>query len=239
MIIIPAIDIIDGKAVRLYQGDYTKQQQVASSIIETALSFEKAGAQLIHIVDLDGAKEGRRSNEKTILDILNKVHIPIEVGGGIRNMEDIRYYLEKGVQHVILGTAAIQNQQLLQEALQTYGDRIIVGMDCKDGFAMAQGWLEASSLQYIAFAKQLESLGVKQIIFTDISKDGTLQGPNYEMLHTLKQETHLQIIASGGIKDIHHIATLNDMHIDGVIVGKSIYQDTLNLKQAIEEYQSC
>lgn len=239
MIIIPAIDIINGKAVRLYQGDYTKQQQVADSIIDTAVSFEKAGAKLIHIVDLDGAKSGVRSNAKTILEILDHVQIPIEVGGGIRTMEDIAFYIEKGVQRIILGTAAIQNQQLLRDAIQTYGERIVVGMDCKDGYAMGQGWLEASQLHYMSFAKQLQQQGVKHIIFTDISKDGTLQGPNYEMLNHLKKETNLHIVASGGIKDITHIAKLNNMHLYGAIVGKSIYEGTLDLKQALQEYSSC
>lgn len=239
MIIIPAIDIINGKAVRLYQGDYTKQQQVADSIIDTAVSFEKAGAKLIHIVDLDGAKSGVRSNAKTILEILDHVQIPIEVGGGIRTMEDIAFYIEKGVQRIILGTAAIQNQQLLRDAIQTYGERIVVGMDCKDGYAMGQGWLESSQLHYISFAKQLQQQGVKHMIFTDISKDGTLQGPNYEMLNHLKKETNLHIVASGGIKDITHIAKLSSMHLYGAIVGKSIYEGTLDLKQALQEYPSC
>lgn len=234
MIILPAIDIIDTKPVRLYQGDYNKKESVADSVLECAKSFESNGAEYIHIVDLDGAKSGKRENEKVILEVVKNVSTPIEVGGGIRTMEDISFYLDNGISRVILGTAAINNPTLLQEALNQYGEKISVGMDCKDGYAMAQGWLEGSDLYYIDFAKKLESMGVKNIIFTDISKDGTLSGPNVEMLDNLSKAVNIDITASGGIRDITHIETLSKMHLYGTIIGKAIYTGTISLKEAIQ-----
>lgn len=234
MIILPAIDIIDSKPVRLYQGNYDLKETVAESVLDTAKSFEKSGAEYIHIVDLDGAKSGKRENEKTILEVVKNVSTPIELGGGIRTMEDISFYLENGVSRVILGTAAINNPDLLKEAINKYGDKISVGMDCKDGYAMAQGWLESSDLYYIDFAKKLEEIGVKNIIFTDISKDGTLSGPNVNMLENLKKAVNIDITASGGIRDITHIETLAKMNLYGTIIGKAIYTGTIDLKEAIQ-----
>lgn len=234
MIILPAIDIIDSKPVRLYQGNYDLKETVAESVLDTAKSFEKSGAEYIHIVDLDGAKSGKRENEKIILEVAKNVSTPIEFGGGIRTMEDISFYLENGVSRVILGTAAINNPHLLKEAINKYGDKISVGMDCKDGYAMAQGWLESSDLYYIDFAKKLEEIGVKNIIFTDISKDGTLSGPNVDMLENLKKAVNIDITASGGIRDITHIETLAKMNLYGTIIGKAIYTGTIDLKEAIQ-----
>lgn len=234
MIILPAIDIIDSKPVRLYQGNYDLKETVAESVLDTAKSFEKSGAEYIHIVDLDGAKSGKRENEKIILEVVKNVSTPIELGGGIRTMEDISFYLENGVSRVILGTAAINNPDLVKEAINKYGDKISVGMDCKDGYAMAQGWLESSDLYYIDFAKKLEEIGVKNIIFTDISKDGTLSGPNVDMLENLKKAVNIDITASGGIRDITHIETLAKMNLYGTIIGKAIYTGTIDLKEAIQ-----
>ncbi len=235
MIVIPAIDIINGKPVRLYQGDYVKSQQVAESILDTALAFEKAGAKRIHMIDLDGAKQGKRINHEYIVEVCRNVNVPVEVGGGIRNMDDVDFYLDNGVSKVILGTSAIQDQTFLKEAISKYKDRIIVGMDCKNGYVMVEGWLKASEISYLDFAKQLEEIGVSEIIFTDISKDGTLMGPNLEMLQALKDATSMKIIASGGIKDLTHIKQLSDMNLFGCITGKAIYSETLDLTQAIQE----
>lgn len=235
MIVIPAIDIINGKPVRLYQGDYAKSQQVAESILDTALAFEKAGAKRIHMIDLDGAKQGKRINHEYIVEVCRNVNVPVEVGGGIRNMEDVDFYLNNGVSKVILGTSAIQDQTFLKEAISKYKDRIIVGMDCKNGYVMVEGWLKASEISYLDFVKQLEEIGVSEIIFTDISKDGTLMGPNLEMLQALKDATSMKIIASGGIKDLSHIKQLSDMNLFGCITGKAIYSETLDLTQAIQE----
>ena len=187
MIILPAIDIIDRKPVRLYQGDYAQKEIVGSSVMELAKNFEQSGAEYIHLVDLDGAKEGKRVNHEIILETAHALDVPVEVGGGIRTMAQIESYLENGIDRVILGTSAMEDPQLLQDALRRYGERIAVGIDCRDGLVYGRGWLEASELHYITFAKQLEEMGVQTVIVTDISKDGTLSGPNTDMLAALKE----------------------------------------------------
>ncbi len=234
MIILPAIDLIGGQCVRLYQGDYAQKEVVAASVEDTIQAFTQAGAEWIHMVDLDGAKSGKKENADVIVSMVQKTSANIEVGGGIRTMEDISFYLEHGIKRVILGTAAINNPELLQEALEKYGDKIAVGMDCKDGYACASGWLERSDLFYIDFAKRLADIGVKNIIFTDISKDGTMNGPNLEMLKNLKNSSNVDITASGGIKNMEHIRQLKDLDVYGAITGKAMYAGTLNLQEAIQ-----
>jgi phosphoribosylformimino-5-aminoimidazole carboxamide ribotide isomerase len=234
MIIIPAIDIIEGKPVRLYQGDYNKKEIVADNILETAKSFQNAGAEYVHLVDLDGAKCGKSVNGEVIIEVAKKLSIPVEVGGGIRTYETIEYLIQNGVSRVILGTSAMEDENLLKKALDNFGDKIAVGIDCKDGYVYGRGWLEGSSLYYIDFAKKLSSYGVNNIIVTDISKDGTLEGPNVEMLNNLKREVDINITASGGIRDIDNIKTLNDMDLYGAITGKAIYAKTLSLEEAIK-----
>lgn len=234
MIIIPAIDIIDGKPVRLYQGDYEKKEIVAEDILETAKSFENLGAEYLHLVDLDGAKQGCLVNSEIIIKVANTLKIPVEVGGGIRNYETIEYLINNGVSRVILGTSAMENRELLIRAVKNYGSKISVGIDCKDGYACARGWLEESSLYYIDFAKKLKNIGVDNIILTDISKDGTLEGPNLEMLKSLKEKVDIKITASGGIRDISNIKELKRMDLYGAITGKAIYSNTLSLKEAIK-----
>ena len=233
MIILPAIDIIDQAPVRLYQGDYDKKEVVGESVLEIAQMFESANADYIHLVDLDGAKEGEKKNASLICQVAQTVSTPCEVGGGIRSMEDISFYLEQGVSRVILGTAAINDPDLLKEAIKKYGDKIAVGMDCKNGYVCGSGWLEDSEYYYLDFAKKMEEMGVSTIIFTDISKDGTLMGPNLEMLKALKDAVSMNITASGGIRDMSHIKELNDLDLYGAITGKAIYADTLDLKEAI------
>ncbi len=233
MIILPAIDMISGRPVRLYQGDYSKSEIVAESVLDTARRFEESGAEWIHMVDLDGAKTGRKENAELIVKTAQSVSIPVEVGGGIRTMEDISFYLENGVSRVILGTAAIRDEELLKKAVAKYGEKIAVGMDCKDGYACASGWLETSALYYTDFAKHLEELGVSTVIFTDISKDGTLAGPNLAMLKELSAATKMQIVASGGIRDLGNIQDLADMNLYGAITGKAIYAGTMDLGEAI------
>ena len=233
MIIIPAIDIIDGKPVRLYKGDYNKKEIVADDILETAKSFEKAGAGFVHLVDLDGAKKGELVNSEVIIKVANTIKVPVEVGGGIRNFETIKYLIDNGVSRVILGTSAMEDEDLVKKAVDTYKEKIAVGIDCKDGFAYGRGWLESSSLYYIDFAKKLENIGVKNVIVTDISKDGTLEGPNVEMLKKLSEEVEMDITASGGIRDLDNIRDLNDLNLYGAITGKAIYANTLNLSEAI------
>lgn len=235
MIIIPAIDIIDNQPVRLYQGDYQKKEVVGQSILEIAQEFEKEGAGYLHMVDLDGAKEGKKSNAPIIVEVAKSLHIPVEVGGGIRTMEDIAFYLDNGLDRVILGTAALKNKDLVKEALQKYPGKIAVGLDCKNGYVCGSGWLDQSDTYYLDLVKEMESLGADTFIFTDISKDGTLSGPNLEMLQKLKKESNSKIIASGGIKDLSHIKDLKNLDVYGAITGKAMYSNTLNLKEAIKE----
>lgn len=233
MIILPAIDMIDGKPVRLFQGDYGKKEIVADSILSAAQHFKEQGASYIHMVDLDGAKSGKRENADAVLAVKEKTDLKIEIGGGIRTMEDISFYLEHGIDRVILGTAAIQNENLLKEAVNKYGERIAVGMDCRNGYAMAEGWLQKSSLWYLDFAGKLEKEGVQNIIFTDISKDGTMQGPNLDMLKKLSEHVSVKITASGGVHNLKDIENLSSLHLYGAIVGKAAYSDTFDLHQAI------
>lgn len=234
MIILPAIDIIDGKPVRLYKGDYSKKEIVADDVISTAKKFEEIGSDWVHLVDLDGAKEKEPKNIELILEVANSIKTPVEVGGGIRTLETIKRYVDGGIQRVILGTVAIENENLLKDAIRLYGDKIAVGIDCKYEYVCVNGWLSKSKIHYIEFAKKLESLGIKNIIVTDISKDGTLEGPNLEMLEKLKREVNIDITASGGIKDIKDIKRLNELNIYGAITGKGIYAKTLNLKESIK-----
>ncbi|MVX62192.1 1-(5-phosphoribosyl)-5-[(5-phosphoribosylamino)methylideneamino]imidazole-4-carboxamide isomerase [Clostridium chromiireducens] len=234
MIILPAIDIIDGKPVRLYQGDYNKKEIVAEDVFQTAKSFEDMGAEYVHLVDLDGAKSGSNENHELVIKIAKELKIPVELGGGIRSFETIKYLLDNGVSRVILGTIAMEDEELLKKAIETYDEKIAVGIDCKDGKVYGRGWLAGSDLDYIDFAKKMESLGVKNIIVTDISKDGTLEGPNVEMLRKLKETVSIDITASGGIKDIENIKELIDINLYGAITGKAIYAKTLSLEEAIE-----
>lgn len=233
MIILPAIDIIEQKPVRLYQGDYNKQEQVGNNILDLAKTFEKEGAQYLHMVDLDGAKKGEKCNQQPTCEVAASLHIPVEVGGGIRSMEDVAYYLEHGVERVILGTAAIEDRTFLKQAIKRYQAHIAVGIDCRDGYVCGRGWLSESKLHYLTFAKEMQALGVKTIIVTDIAKDGTMMGPNLEMLKKLKESVSINVIASGGIKDITHIQALKELGIYGAITGKAMYAKTLSLPEAV------
>ena len=233
MIVIPAIDIIDNKPVRLYQGDYGKKEVVGEDILYIAKNFEKAGAQYIHLVDLDGAKEGALVNKEIIIKVANEVKVPVEVGGGIRNYNDVKYLIDNGVSRVILGTVAIEDKEFVKKVVNEFGDKIAIGVDCKNGYLCGRGWLEESKLHYIEFSKEMESLGVKNIILTDISKDGTLQGTNVDMLKELSSTVNVNLTASGGVAGLDDIKKLKELNIYGVIVGKAIYSGFINLKEAI------
>lgn len=234
MIILPAIDIRGGKAVRLYKGDYDKEEVVDSDVVKRAKEFETLGAEYIHIVDLDGAKVGKTVNKELIFEVIKNVNVPIEIGGGIRNFETVKEYVENGVERVILGTAAISNKELLEKSLEAYGEKIAVGIDAKNNMVCGSGWLETSDREYIEFGKELYAMGVRTFIVTDISKDGTLNGVNLEMLKKFKEEVTSNVIASGGIRDIQDINALIKMNIYGAITGKAIYSGKLDLKEAIE-----
>lgn len=234
MIIIPAIDIIDGKPVRLYQGDYSKKEVVADSVLDSAVRFENLGAEYLHLVDLDGAKAGHPVNQDLIVKTAASLHIPVEVGGGIRTMQDIEFYLNSGLDRVILGTSALRDPKLVKEAAARYGKRIAVGIDAKDGMVCVEGWEQSSEKNYIDFAGELEELGIGTIIFTDISRDGTMSGPNLEQLEKLAEACSLNIVASGGIRDLKNIEDLTDLDLYGAITGKAMYAGTLDLRKAIQ-----
>ena len=233
MIIIPAIDIIGGKAVRLYQGDYRKKEVVGNDIFDIAKGFEKSGAKYIHLVDLDGAKKGKLVNKKIILNLAKELTIPIEVGGGIRNYKEVEELINHGVSRVILGTAALEDEEFVSSVVRDFGDKIAVGVDCKKGYICTRGWLEESNVHYIEFCKRMENIGAKNIILTDISKDGTLEGTNISMVKQLKEYVSVNIIASGGVKDYYDIKKLNELDIYGVIIGKALYSGNIDLKEAI------
>lgn len=233
MKIFPAIDIKDGKCVRLFKGDFSTVHKVAESPIETAKSFEKCGAEWIHMVDLDGAKDGKRINSQVFIDVRKSVNIKIELGGGIRDMDTVDYYLQNGIDRVILGSAAVKRPDFVREAVEKYGEKIAVGIDAKDGMVMAEGWLDASQVYFTELAVQMEKIGVKTIIFTDISKDGMLSGPNFNQLKELKNAVSCNITASGGISCIDDIVALRELGVYGAICGKSIYSGMLDLKEAI------
>lgn len=238
MKIIPAIDIINGKAVRLFQGDYNQSETINGQIEKIASDFETLGATHLHLVDLDGAKSGQNDNYEAIISIAKQSQLKIEVGGGIRNMESIAKYLDNGIDYVILGTSALENRQFLKEALAAYHDAITVGIDARDGLVYGRGWLQSSRVNYLDFATEMEALGVKRIIVTDIAKDGTLSGPNLEMYRELKQHVKMEIIASGGIHTIDDIKALKLLGIEGAITGKAIYHQTLDLQEAIKVGES-
>lgn len=234
MIILPAIDIKDGMCVRLYKGDYSTAHKVADSAVETAKKFESDGAKYMHMVDLDGAKDGKRVNSDVILEVRKNCGLKIEVGGGIRSMESVEFYLENGIERVILGSAAIKDPEFVKEAVKNYASKIAVSVDALNGMVSADGWTDTSEINYIELSKRMEDIGVQYIIFTDISKDGMLSGPNLTMLDELKTAVSCNIIASGGVSNLKDIINLTDLDIYGAICGKSIYSGTLELSQAIE-----
>ncbi len=234
MIIFPAIDIIDGKPVRLYKGDFTTAKQVADDALATALSFERAGCQWIHMVDLDGSLQKKPVNSETFITVAKETSLKVELGGGIRTMNDIDFYVNKGISRVILGSVALKNPALVKEAVKEFGDVIAVGIDAKNGYAAAEGWMQESNVYFTDLAKQMESVGVKTIIYTDISKDGTLSGPNLSQLEEINNAVSCNITASGGVTSITDILALRDKELYGAICGKSIYQETLDLREAVE-----
>ncbi len=233
MIILPAIDIKNGKCVRLYQGDFNTVEQVASCPIETALSFQNQGATYLHMVDLDGAKVATLSNKDIFIEVSKQTNLRIEVGGGIRDVNSATFYLENGIDRVILGSVAVKNPSLVKELVKEYKDRIIVGIDAKNGMVQTEGWLDSSEVNYIDLAREMESIGVKHIVYTDISKDGTLAGPNLNELEMINKSVDINIIASGGISNIDDIKALKRLNMYGVICGKSLYKNTLDLKEAL------
>lgn len=233
MKIFPAIDLIDGCAVRLLRGDYNKKTVYSNTPVDVALSFKQAGAEFIHIVDLDGAKDGSNANIEVIRQIVQESGLKAEIGGGIRSVEAIEKYLDLGVMRVILGTAAVTDPEFLEKAVKTYGEKVAVGVDIKDGKVAIKGWTQVSELDCFEFCRRLEDLGVKTVICTDISKDGVMSGTNIELYKKLSAEYKMDIVASGGVSNIENVKTLTDMNMYGAILGKALYTGDIDLKQAV------
>ena len=234
MIILPAVDIMGGKPVRLFKGDFSTAHRVAEDALKTAMQFESCGAEWIHMVDLDGSLQKKRANADVFLSVAKSTSLKVELGGGIRAMEDIEFYLSNGVSRVILGSAALKDPALVKEAVRRFSEKIAVGIDAVNGFACAEGWTEKSQVYFTDLAEDMERIGVSTVIFTDISKDGTLSGPNLEQLGELKSAVSCNIIASGGINNINDIRALLKLGVYGAICGKSIYSGSLELKEALE-----
>ena len=234
MYLYPAIDLYEGKAVRLYKGDYNQMTVYSGNPAEVAKAFELSGATHLHLVDLEGARDGTTSNLPVIQKILERTNLFTEVGGGIRDLQTAEKYLSLGVNRVILGTAAVKDEAFLKEALALYGEKIAVGVDIKDGFVAIRGWTEKSELTTEEFFAKMEKLGVKTIICTDISKDGAMQGTNRALYKTLSEKFSIDLIASGGVSSLDDVRALKEMDLHGAIIGKAYYTGAIDLREALE-----
>jgi|SRR5690554_3025335 len=236
MRIIPAIDLRRGRCVRLEQGDYNRETAYDPDPVAVARRFAAAGAKRLHLVDLDGAKAGAPVQKELVVKIARSIPIPVETGGGIRNEETIKYYLENGVQWVILGSAAVHNPELLSRACRSYPGRIILGLDARNGLAAVEGWLQTTGVDVVELAQKMAVHGVKEVIYTDISRDGTLKGPNFTALENMAKKSSLSVIASGGIAsltDLYELKKLVPLGLSGAIVGKALYNGKIALAEAI------
>jgi len=234
MKIFPAIDLFDGKAVRLFKGDYNNMTVYSHNPEEIALDFKSKGAEFMHVVDLEGAKNGQTPNLEVIKKLIKATDMKVEVGGGVRSMEVVERYVNAGVYRVILGTSAVTDREFLLSAVKTYKDKIAVGVDIKDGFVAIKGWTEKSALDGFSFCKDMQDLGVKTIICTDISKDGAMQGANHQLYKTLSEQLDLDVIASGGVSSIDDIKRLKEISIYGAIIGKAYYTGAIDLSVALK-----
>jgi len=233
MNIIPAIDLIDGKAVRLLKGDYAKVTVYSDSPCEVAKDFERCGAEYMHIVDLDGAKDGSTANFDTIKNIVAVTSLSVEVGGGIRNLETVKKYIDAGVSRVIIGTAAVRDPEFLRAAVEKYPENIAVGIDIKDGKVAIKGWTELSEFSCYEFCEKMQMMGVKTIICTDVSKDGMMSGTNLELYAGLQKKFDMNIIASGGVSSLDDIRRLAEIKMYGAILGKALYTGAVELTEAL------
>lgn len=235
MIIFPAIDILNGNCVRLIQGDYNQERVYGDSPVDMAKKWEALGGEFIHIVDLNGAKSGESVNKEVIAKIAKAVSVPVQVGGGIRSLEVIEDYIKSGVARVIIGTAAITDKDFLQKAVATYGDKIAVSVDARAGYVATDGWTDTSDVRAIDLVKELEALGVSTIVYTDIAKDGMLQGPNLEEQEAIQQATNMDVIASGGVTTVQDVANLRKLGLYGAIIGKALYDGKLDFRDVVGE----
>ncbi|MBQ9080614.1 MAG: 1-(5-phosphoribosyl)-5-[Clostridia bacterium] len=234
MIILPAIDLFDKKAVRLYKGDYNNMTVYSENPIEIARDFEACGATHIHMVDLEGAKDGTTPNIDIVAQVANETSLFVEIGGGIRSMQTVEKYLSAGVGRVILGTAAVNDEAFLRTAVAKYGEKISVGADVKDGCIAIKGWLENSGVTLDDFLAKMQSIGVRNIICTDISKDGAMRGTNLALYRSLSAKYSLDITASGGVSSMNDVLELRKMQIYGAIIGKAYYTGDIDLREAVE-----
>ena len=234
MLIFPAIDLLEGQAVRLLKGDYTQKPVYSDDPVQVAKDFKAQGATCIHIVDLEGAKDGTTPNLPIVCAIKEQTNLFCEIGGGIRSMDVIRRYMDAGIDRVILGTAAVADKELLQQAVAEYGEKIAVGVDIKDGKVAVKGWLVDSGLDAFDFCREMVAIGIKTLICTDISKDGAMQGTNRELYRELAKEFSVQITASGGVSTIDDVKALRAMDLYGAIIGKAYYIKAIDLAEAIE-----
>lgn len=235
--IYPAIDMRGGKCVRLLQGDYDKETVYGDSPFEMAKKFADEGAKWIHMVDLDGARDGKRVNDQFVIQAAKDLGVNVQIGGGIRSEEDINHYLENGVSRVIIGSIAVSNPEFAQEMVRKYGAKIAIGLDAKDGFVATHGWLNTSEVSAVELGKRFADAGAETFIFTDIATDGTLAGPNLEATRQLALETGKSVIASGGVSSLDDLGALRQLREDGVsgaIVGKAIYEGRFSVKSALE-----
>ena len=233
MELFPAIDLIGGKAVRLVKGDYAQMTVYSDSPCDVAVSFERSGARFLHLVDLEGARDGSQTNLPTIREIIEKTGLFVEVGGGIRTLETVERYINVGADRVIIGTAAVTDPEFLEAAVKKYGDKIAVGVDIKDGYVAIKGWTEKSELSCFDFCEKLAKLGVKTIICTDISKDGLLAGTNLELYRELSARFNMDITASGGVSSLDDVRKLAKMGMYGAILGKALYTGNIKLEEAL------
>ncbi len=237
MQIYPAIDIRNGNCVRLEQGDFNKETIYHHSPVSVALDFVAQGATYLHIVDLDGARHGVGHNNEIIAEIVKKVNIPVQVGGGIRTLEDIEQRLSTGVTRIILGTVAVNNPEIVETAVLKYGDKIAVGIDAKDSFVAVSGWEEVSTVSALSLCLKMKDLGVKTIIYTDIAKDGMMCGINLASTKELIDNVNMNIIASGGVSSLKDLEEIKKIKASGVIIGKAIYSNAVQLKVVIEKFE--
>ena len=234
MLIFPAIDLYDKKAVRLYKGDYNQMTVYSENPVEVAKGFKAQGAEYIHMVDLEGAKDGTTPNFEVVAAVAKESGLRVEIGGGIRDEETVKKYIDAGVMRVILGTAALNDPEFLEKVCSKYGDKIAVGADLKDGQVAIKGWLETSDVSGMDFLSKMQDSGVKTVICTDISRDGAMRGTNRELYRELSEKFTMDIVASGGVSTIDDIKALRSMNLYGAIVGKAIYTGDIDLSEAIE-----
>ena len=238
MKIFPAIDLYEGKAVRLFKGNYEQMTVYSNNPVEIARDFKAAGAEYIHMVDLQGARDGTTPNLDIVASVARETGLFVEIGGGIRSLETVEKYLSAGVGRVILGTAAVEDEAFLDEAISRFGDRIAVGADVKDGYIAIKGWLQTSAYNLDDFMSKMQTKGVKTVICTDISKDGAMSGTNREMYKMLSEKYKIDIVASGGVSSLDDVRALREMALYGAIIGKAYYTGAIDLKEAIREAEN-